>query len=221
MKDTMAQAGIIPVLIFPETAHAAPTAEALIAGGLPVLEITLRTDAAWQALETIVAAQPQAVIGVGTVLEVAQLSRAKDLGAQFAVSPGFDPALAEAAAQLDLFYLPGVATASEIMSARRAGFRFLKFFPAEAAGGQAMLKNFASPFSDIQFCPTGGVGAANCAQYLVLSNVACVGGSWVATAEDMATKNWSGIEEKARAARLIAGQSATPPPPPSLSAQRK
>jgi 2-dehydro-3-deoxyphosphogluconate aldolase/(4S)-4-hydroxy-2-oxoglutarate aldolase len=201
MKDMFEQAKVIPVLIFDQPEFAAPTAGALISGGLSVLEVTLRTDTAWQALDAIVASHPGATVGVGTVLEAEQLARAKAAGATFAVSPGFDPLLAEAAQAEGLFYLPGVATASEVMQARRAGFRFLKFFPAEAAGGRAMLQSFASPFRDIAFCPTGGVGAGNLADYLALPNVVCVGGSWVATAKDMAAGDWQGITAKAAAVR--------------------
>jgi len=204
MKDIFERAGIIPVLTFAEPDHAAPTADALIDGGLSVLEVTLRTDAAWPALENIVAAHPDAAVGVGTVLEPKQMMRAKQAGAKFAVSPGFDPVLAEAARRCGLFYLPGVATASETMAARRAGFRFLKFFPAEAVGGRAMLQSLAAPFRDMAFCPTGGIGAGNLAEYLALDNVACVGGSWVASARDIAEGDWRGIAAKAKAAAKVA-----------------
>ena len=200
MKEIFEKARVIPVLIFSEPHVAAPTAAALIAGGLPVLEVTLRTDSAWQSLDAIVTQHPDAMVGVGTVLEPEQMVRAKKAGARFAVSPGFDPVLAEVAREQELFYLPGVATASEVMVARRHGFRFLKFFPAEAAGGRPLLQSFASPFRDIAFCPTGGVGAGNLADYLALPNVACVGGSWVATAGDMDAGDWSGITAKAKAA---------------------
>lgn len=201
MKDVFDQAQVVPVLIFPDTAYAVPTAKALIAGGLSVLEVTLRTDTAWEALADIVAAYPDATIGVGTVLEPEQMAQAKTAGAKFAVSPGFDPVLVDAAREHALFYLPGVATASEVMVARRHGFRFLKFFPAEAAGGRPMLQSFASPFRDISFCPTGGIGAGNLADYMALPNVVCVGGSWVATVKDMEQGDWSGITAKAKAAR--------------------
>ena len=207
MRDLFERFKVIPVLIFPELQDAAPTAAALLKGGLPVLEVTLRTDAAWYALENIIAAHPDAVTGVGTVLEPEQMMRAKEIGAKFAVSPGFDPLLAAAAREQDLFYLPGVATASEVMLARRAGFRFLKFFPAEATGGKATLQSFASPFNDITFCPTGGINAENFNDYLTLPNVACVGGSWVATAADMERGDWQGIAAKAHAARTVAGPS--------------
>lgn len=199
MKEIFERVRVIPVLTFADPAPAAPTAAALIGGGLCALEVTLRTDAAWAALANIVAAHRDAAVGVGTVLEPEQLTRAAEAGAKFAVSPGFDPVLAEAARALGLFYLPGVATASEVMLARRAGFRFLKFFPAEAAGGRTMLQSLAAPFGDMEFCPTGGVGAGNFADYLALPNVVCVGGSWVATAADIAAGDWPGIAAKAKA----------------------
>mgnify|MGYP001184179154 FL=1 len=200
MKTLFAKVKVIPVLVFSDAATAVPTGTALVAGGLPVLEITLRTDAAWDALSALVRALPDATIGVGTVLEANQIQRAADLGAKFAVSPGFDPALTEAAAKAGLFYLPGVATATEVMAARRAGLHFLKFFPAEQAGGVALLKSFASPFGDVAFCPTGGIGPGNLADYLAQPNVVCVGGSWVAGAKDMANQDWKGIEQKAEQA---------------------
>lgn len=203
MKDIFAAARVIPVLIFDDPERAASTAGALITGGLSVLEVTLRTDSAWEALAAIIDAHPGARVGVGTVLDEEQVVRAKAFGAAFAVSPGFDPRLSAAALSSDLFYLPGVATASEVMLARRAGHRFLKFFPAEAAGGLAMLKSFASPFRDIDFCPTGGVGPGNAADYLAQPNVACVGGSWVASGDDIARENWTTIAEKAKAAASL------------------
>jgi len=199
MKELFERVRVIPVLIFPKPEFAAPTAAALIAGGLSVLEVTLRTDTAWQSLAEIIARHPEATVGVGTVLETEQMIRAKEAGAAFAVSPGFDPALADVAREQGLFYLPGVATASEVMMARRAGFRFVKFFPAEAAGGTAMLQSFASPFRDMAFCPTGGVGAGNFESYLALPNVVCVGGSWVAGAKDMEQGDWQDMTARARA----------------------
>jgi len=200
MRDEFERARVVPVLIFDDLQDAAPTAGALIAGGLSVLEVTLRTDAAWDAVSAIVERHPGATVGVGTVLNEQQLLRAKESGAAFAVSPGFDPNLAATARSYELFYLPGVATASEVMQARRDGFRFLKFFPAEAAGGIAILKSYASPFQDIVFCPTGGVGPGNVADYLAQPNVACVGGSWVASGKDIAAKDWDAITAKAGAA---------------------
>lgn len=198
MRELFTQHKIIPVLVFSDPAQGSPAAIALAAGGIPIIEVTLRTDAAWEALSNILKEVPGFTVGVGTVLESDQLKRAKDCGAAFAVSPGFDPVLAEEAHKLDIFYLPGVATASEIMLARRAGFRFLKFFPAAVAGGISALSGFASPFREIEFCPTGGVGQDNLADYLVLPNVACVGGSWLATADDLTAEDWPAIEKKAR-----------------------
>lgn len=201
MKERFAAAKIIPVLIFDAPEYALPTAAALIDGGFDVLEITLRTDAAWEALAAVIAAHPDAAVGIGTALEPAQLKRAKEMGATFAVSPGYDPDLAGLAADLGMFFLPGVATASEVMQARRAGLNFLKFFPAEPAGGRAFLNSLASPFPDIQFCPTGGINGDNFADYLALGNVACVGGSWLANAQDMAAGNWAAITDQVRNAR--------------------
>lgn len=201
MRETFEAARVIPVLILDDPQDAVPVADALIEGGLPVLEVTLRTDAAWHALDAIVERHPTATVGVGTVLDEEQMARAKASGAAFAVSPGSDPALAAAARSQDLFYLPGVGTASEVMRARREGFRFLKFFPAEAAGGVPVLKAFASPFRDIVFCPTGGVGPSNLDAYLGLANVACVGGSWVASSGDIQNKDWRAISAKAQACR--------------------
>ena len=201
MRETFEAARVIPVLIFDDPEDAVPVAAALIEGGLPVLEVTLRTEAAWASLSAIVSRHPAATVGVGTVLDDDQMTRAKAAGAAFAVSPGFDPDLAAAARSCDLFYLPGVAPASEVMRARRDGFRLLKFFPAEAAGGVPMLKSFASPFRDVVFCPTGGIGPGNLGAYLDLPNVACVGGSWVAGSDDIRSKDWSAITAKAQACR--------------------
>lgn len=201
MKEAFERTRVVPVLVFDDPDTAVPTARALVAGGLNVLEVTLRTEAAWAALKAVAADCPDAVVGVGTVLQPEQIAEARSNGAVFAVSPDFDPDIAAAARAQDMFYLPGAATATEVMTARRHGFRFLKFFPAEAAGGAAVLKSYASPFRDVVFCPTGGVGPGNLSGYLALPNVACVGGSWVATAQDMANGDWSAIAAKANAAR--------------------
>mgnify|MGYP001294653863 CR=1 FL=1 len=198
MKSKFESVSVIPVLIFENADHAASTAGALIDGGLDVLEVTLRTEASWDAFDQIMTQYPNAVTGVGTVLGRDQMKRAKDMGAVFAVSPGFDPGLVECAQELDLFYMPGVATPSEVMQARALGLKTLKFFPAEAAGGTAMLKSFISPFGDVSFCPTGGISAENVADYRALKNVFCVGGSWVATNEDMMAGNWQFITDKAK-----------------------
>ncbi|MEC9153571.1 MAG: bifunctional 4-hydroxy-2-oxoglutarate aldolase/2-dehydro-3-deoxy-phosphogluconate aldolase [Pseudomonadota bacterium] len=194
-------ARVIPVLILDDPSDAVPVADALVEGGLNVLEVTLRTEAAWAALTAIIDRHPAAVVGVGTVLDGGQIKRAKRVGASFAVSPGFSSVLSEMARSRDLFYLPGVATASEIMQARYAGHRFLKFFPAEASGGIPLLKSFASPFQDIVFFPTGGIGPANSSDYLAQPNVACVGGSWVASAADIRQNDWAAITAKAKATK--------------------
>ncbi len=198
MRARFENAGVIPVLIFEDASHAAPTAGALIDGGLDVLEVALRTDASWDALADIIKQHPNAVTGVGTVLDKDQMKRAFDMGAACAVSPGLDPDLVSCARDLNLFYMPGVATPSEVMQARAMDLKSLKFFPAEAAGGTAMLKSFISPFSDMSFCPTGGIGVENAADYRALKNVFCVGGSWLATASDMVSGNWQSITDKAK-----------------------
>ena len=201
MNDVFEAARVIPVLILDDPSDAVPVADALVEGGLNVLEVTLRTEAAWAALTAIIDRHPAAVVGVGTVLDGRQIKRAKRVGASFAVSPGFSSVLSEMARSQDLFYLPGVATASEIMQARYAGHRFLKFFPAEASGGIPLLKSFASPFQDIVFFPTGGIGPANSSDYLAQPNVACVGGSWVASAADIRQNDWAAITAKAKATK--------------------
>ncbi len=193
---------MISVLVFETANVAVETAGALLEGGLDVLEVTLRTGASWAALELIVEHFPDALTGVGTVLEVDQMKRAREMGAAFAVSPGLQPDLVECADELDLFYMPGVATPSEVMHARALGLEALKFFPAEAAGGPAMLRNFVSPFGDVAFCPTGGIDFDNVADYLALENVFCVGGSWIATPEDMRAGDWQAITDKAKRAKL-------------------
>ena len=201
MNDVFEAAQVIPVLILDDPSDAVPVADALVEGGLNVLEVTLRTEAAWAAMTAIIDRHPAAVVGVGTVLDGGQIKRAKRVGASFAVSPGFSSVLSEMARSQDLFYLPGVATASEIMQARYAGHRFLKFFPAEASGGIPLLKSFASPFQDIVFFPTGGIGPANSSDYLAQPNVACVGGSWVASAADIRQNDWAAITAKAKATK--------------------
>ncbi len=195
-----ATAPVIPILTIARVEDAVPLARALIAGGLPVLEITLRTPAALGAIAEIAAQLPAALIGAGTLTRPDQFAQARQAGAQFAVSPGFDPQLSAAASDAGMPYLPGVATASEIMQATRHGHEIQKFFPAESSGGCAALRAFAGPFSNIRFCPTGGIGGENFADYLALPNVVCVGGSWVAPAAAIAAGDWQQIEALARAA---------------------
>ena len=198
--DVMRDAPVIPVIVLHEVGHAVPLARALIAGGIRMLEVTLRTPQALGCIEAIAREVPDAVVGAGTVRSAADAIAAKDAGARFAVSPGFTPALGRQCRDLDLPLLPGVATGSEIMLAQEEGFKALKFFPAVQAGGLAMLKAWQGPFGDVVFCPTGGIHAGNAHEFLALSNVACVGGSWLVPADALARGDWDAITSLARAA---------------------
>ncbi len=195
-------APVIPVIVIRDAAHAAELARALVAGGLPVLEVTLRSDAALDAIRAM-SAVPGGHVGAGTVLTPDDAKRAKDAGAQFAVSPGLTDRLIDACSQLDLPLLPGAVTASEVMRAADAGYDMLKFFPAEAVGGAPALKSLAGPLPRINFCPTGGVSPDNAKTYLSLPNVVCVGGSWIVTDTDVAAGNWTAIEGRARSAAAL------------------
>lgn len=199
IDDILNAAPVIPVIVIDDLADALPLAEALVRGGLPVLEVTLRTAAGLDAIRAM-SAVPGAIVGAGTVLEAAQYDAAIAAGARFVVSPGLTERLALHAMQNRVPLLPGTATASEIMAAREAGFRRVKFFPAESSGGVAALKGFGSVFRDIRFCPTGGITAATAPGYLALSNVACVGGSWPMPADAIAQKDWARVEQLAREA---------------------
>jgi len=187
------QAVVIPVLTIEKVEHAVPLAMALVAGGVRTLEVTLRTDAAVAAARAIIAEVPDAIVGIGTILNPDDLARARALGAKFGISPGLTPELLKAAAASDLPFAPGIATASELMAALAAGFDVVKFFPAEQAGGIKTLRALAGPFPHVRFCPTGGIGAANAATWLAEPNVLCVGGSWLCSAGDIRNGNWVGI----------------------------
>jgi 2-dehydro-3-deoxyphosphogluconate aldolase/(4S)-4-hydroxy-2-oxoglutarate aldolase len=195
-------APVIPVLVIEDLHHAVPLARALVAGGLPVLEVTLRTPVALAAIEAM-AQVPGARVGAGTVLSPHDVLRVKGAGASFAVSPGSTPALISACVAKALPLLPGAATASEVMNLLEQGYSAMKFFPAGPAGGAPMLKALNGPLPQVTFCPTGGIGPANAGDYLSLPNVACVGGSWVAPAELLAARDWDGIERLARAAAAL------------------
>lgn len=195
-----ALAPVVPVLTIERQADAVPLARALVRGGLRVLEITLRTGVALEAIRAIAAEVPDAVVGAGTVLNGRQLEQARQGGARFAVSPGCTPALATAAAASGLPFLPGVQTVTEAMALAERGFSLLKFFPADVAGGLGWLKAVAAPLADLRFCPTGGIGPDNAPAYLSLANVACVGGSWVAPRDAVAVQDWTQIERLAAAA---------------------
>ncbi len=187
------QAVVIPVLTIEKVEHAVPLAKALVAGGVRTLEVTLRTDAAVEAAKAMIAEVPDAIVGIGTILNPDDLARARALGAKFGISPGATPELLKAAAAGDLPFAPGIATASELMQVLAAGFDVVKFFPAEQAGGIGALRALAGPFPQIRVCPTGGIGDANAASWLAEPNVLCVGGSWLCPAADIRAGNWAGI----------------------------
>lgn len=189
---------VVPVMTIERLEHAVPLAEALVAGGLRLLEITLRTPVALKAAEAIINDVPEAVVGIGTVLSEENLALASGIGVQFALSPGATPNLLEAARRLDLPFIPGVATASELMAALGHGFDLVKFFPAVPAGGIAMLKAMAGPFPQARFCPTGGIDGANAREWLTQQNVVAVGGSWLTPAEDIRQGAWGTITERVR-----------------------
>lgn len=197
------KAPIIPVLVVENVADAVPLAKALIAGGLPVLEVTLRTDAALDVIREMATCEG-AIVGAGTLLSAEDFHAAKEAGAQFGVSPGITNTLIDAAKSTEMPLLPGASTASEVMSLLEAGFDMLKFFPAEANGGVSSLKSLASPLPSANFCPTGGVNTANVKDYLALPNVVCAGGSWMAPKAMIDNGEWDGIENLAREAVALA-----------------
>lgn len=198
------RAPVVPVLIVERTEDAEPLGRALVAGGLPALEVTLRTPSALKSVEAMARIEG-GVVGAGTILDKTQAAEAVAAGAKFLVSPGASPALLDAAIELGVPLLPGVATASEAMIAREKGYRVLKFFPAGPAGGPTYLKALASPLADVLFCPTGGVTAENARDYLKLPNVVCVGGSWVAPADAVKAGDWARVEALAREAATLKG----------------
>ncbi|WP_310447583.1 bifunctional 4-hydroxy-2-oxoglutarate aldolase/2-dehydro-3-deoxy-phosphogluconate aldolase [Thiobacillus sp.] len=189
---------VIPVIVLQRVADAVPLAEALLAGGVKVLEVTLRTPVALACMEAIARSVPDAILGAGTVRSATDAQAARDAGCAFAVSPGYTAALGAACKQLQLPLLPGVATASELMTAQADGYDFLKFFPASAAGGIPLLKALAGPFPDVAFCPTGGLTPDNAGQYLALPNVRVCGGSWLSPQDAMASGDWARITRLAR-----------------------
>ena len=195
---------VIPVIVIERAEHAVSMARALFEGGVRVLEVTLRTPAALAAIAAIAQSIPDVIVGAGTVRSDADARAALAAGARFAVSPGFSPRVAAACRETGLALLPGVATASEVMLAADHGFRFLKFFPASAAGGTAMLKAWASVFADVSFCPTGGITADSAPDYLALANVKVVGGSWLTPPDALAAADWPRVERLAREAAGLA-----------------
>jgi len=201
-RDICNLAPIVPVLVIRDVAHARPLAEALVAGGLPALEVTLRTPAALEAIREM-ATVPGGVVGAGTLITPDDVHAAKDAGATFGVSPGATDELLAACEEADLPLLPGAATATEAMCLLGRGYDMLKFFPAEASGGAPALKAIGAPLPQISFCPTGGVSPDNAHSYLSLSNVICAGGSWVAPSALVETGKWDEIEALAKAASQL------------------
>jgi 2-dehydro-3-deoxyphosphogluconate aldolase/(4S)-4-hydroxy-2-oxoglutarate aldolase len=203
LETVLKSAPVVPVLVIENVADAVPLARALVKGGLPVLEITLRTKEAADCIRAVRAEVPDAVVGSGTVLDHAQLKLSADLGCAFAVTPGTTGKLLDAARDVAVRLLPGGATASEAMALLERGYVFQKFFPAEPAGGAPYLASLASPLPRIRFCPTGGIGPGNAKDYLRLANVITIGGSWMAPKQLVAAKDWSGIEALARQAAAL------------------
>ena len=208
MQDTLSLAShgpVIPVIVLQRVADAVPLAQALLAGGVKVLEVTLRSAVALQCIEAIARALPELVVGAGTVRSPADARAARDAGSRFAVSPGYTPLVGQTCREIGLPLLPGVATASEVMAAQADGLNFLKFFPAVQAGGLAMLQALAGPFADIAFCPTGGISIETAPQFLALANVKVCGGSWLTPADAVASGDWARITQLARQAQALRG----------------
>ncbi|CAL9293114.1 bifunctional 4-hydroxy-2-oxoglutarate aldolase/2-dehydro-3-deoxy-phosphogluconate aldolase [Streptomyces sp. SudanB91_2054] len=199
-------APVVPVVVVDDLADAVPLARALVAGGLPAIEVTLRTPVALDAIRAIAAEVPDAVVGAGTVVTAEQVAEVVAAGARFLVSPGWTDALLTAMRDSGVPFLPGVSTTSEVVALLERGVREMKFFPAEAAGGTAYLKALAAPLPQARFCPTGGIGPASAPRYLALPNVGCVGGSWMLPKDAVADRDWGRVEALAReAAKLSAG----------------
>ena len=204
LKKTLSLAPVIPVIILDDVSVAQAMAEALVAGGLPVLEVTLRTPNALKVIAEM-AKVDGAVVGSGTVRTAEQMQQSVDAGCQFMVSPGASPKLLDAAENVSIPLLPGIASPTEAMTAAERGYSYLKFFPAEAMGGVPVLKSFASPLSDLTFCPTGGINPEKAKSYLALENVICVGGSWVTPLDAVAAGDFDRIEALARDAAALSG----------------
>jgi 2-dehydro-3-deoxyphosphogluconate aldolase / (4S)-4-hydroxy-2-oxoglutarate aldolase len=202
-KHMVARGPVVPVIVIKDIEQAIPLAEALLEAGLTVLEITLRTACALDAVSSLRKRFPELYIGAGTLRQISQVSAVVDAGAQFAVSPGYDPELGETCRKHGLDLLPGIASASELMQANRDGFYFVKLFPAEAIGGIRLIQSFASPFAETMFCPTGGIDVSKARDYLSLSNVACVGGSWMIPATALAAGDWLLIRDLASQAQAL------------------
>ena len=194
---------VVPVVVVDDLSAAVPVARALVAGGVPVIELTLRTPVALDAIRAIAEEVPEITVGAGTVVEQHQAKEAAAAGASFLVSPGATPTLLDAMRDTGLPFLPGTATVSEVLAVLETGVSDMKFFPAEASGGAAFLKALGAPVPAARFCPTGGITAASAASYLALPNVGCVGGSWLTPADALATGDWGRVERLAREAAAL------------------
>ena len=203
IRDIMAASPVMPVIVLDRVDDAVPLAKALVAGGIRVLEVTMRTPAALDCVRAICAEVPDAIVGVGTITNIADMDGARKAGAVFGVSPGTTSALLSHAAVSNFPFLPGTMTPSDVMRALDAGFSAMKLFPAKQAGGVDMLKALAGPFPQVMFCPTGGVDVDSAPIYLALPNVGCVGGSWLAPSALVAAKNWDEITKRAQAASRL------------------
>jgi 2-dehydro-3-deoxyphosphogluconate aldolase / (4S)-4-hydroxy-2-oxoglutarate aldolase len=214
LNDVFARLGVIPVLSVEEVERAEPLADALAAGGLPVAEITFRTAAAAAVIERLARRRPDVLVGAGTVLSVESLLAARDAGARFALAPGFTPEVVAKAQEIGMPFFPGVMTPSEIQGALACGARVVKFFPAQAAGGPAMLRALAAPYAfyGVRFIPTGGVNSENLEAWLALESVVAVGGTWIATPQQIAGGDWVGIRGRAAAARAAVARCRPSPP---------
>ncbi|MFE9018485.1 bifunctional 4-hydroxy-2-oxoglutarate aldolase/2-dehydro-3-deoxy-phosphogluconate aldolase [Streptomyces sp. NPDC007808] len=208
MTSVLDLARVVPVVAVDAPADAVPLARALVAGGLPAIEVTLRTPHALEAIRAVADAVPDAVVGAGTVITADQVGRAVAAGARFLVSPGWTDVLLDAMRGSGVPYLPGVSTTSEVVALLERGVREMKFFPAEPAGGTAYLRSLYGPLPQARFCPTGGIGPASAPDYLALPNVGCVGGSWMAPADAVAARDWGRVEALAREAACLEGSGA-------------
>lgn len=202
-EEVLGLSPVMPVVVLDDAAAAAPLARALLAGGIKTAEVTLRTPAALDAIREITRAAPELVVGAGTVLDEADLAAAAEAGARYALSPGATPDFLRAARSARIPFIPGVATASEIMVGLAFGYRCFKFFPAETLGGPTALKALGAPLPLARFCPTGGISTGNAPAYLALDNVLCVGGSWITPADKIKAGDWAGIEALARQATAL------------------
>jgi 2-dehydro-3-deoxyphosphogluconate aldolase/(4S)-4-hydroxy-2-oxoglutarate aldolase len=203
VQNMLAGNPVIPVITLDQVEDAVPLANALVAGGLKVLEVTLRTEAAVEGIRQIIQHVPDAIVGTGTVCSEEQIKLSEDLDCQFMISPGATDKLLSIGSQSSVPFLPGISTVSELMRGMEYGLENFKFFPAEAAGGAPVMKAMAGPFPNIKFCPTGGIGLGNAMDYLALPNVMCVGGSWIAKPNDIREKRWKEIEQLAREAAAL------------------